>query len=235
MNYGYAFTFQFKDAEWIKKFAIAAIFVLIPFIGPLFLAGWGLELTRRVIVEDPEPLPPWNDFGNYIVKGIQLIIIGFVYALPVILVQACTQTVYIVGTENLANEDAFVAFSVIVQTCLGCLTFLYSIFLGLFLPAAIGHFAAEGSFGAAFRFGEIYRIFKAGPAAYIIVLLASFVMPFIAMLGLMFCLIGALFTVPYAMTVTQYLIGEAYRACKETIDSGFDTDLEPDVPAIGNA
>jgi hypothetical protein len=235
MNYGYAFTFQFKDDEWIKKFAIAAIFLIIPFIGPIFLAGWGLELTRRVIVEDPEPLPPWNDFGTYIVKGIQLIIIGFVYSLPIILVQACTQGAYAAGAESIYNDDTLMALAVIVQTCFGCLTFLYSIFLGLFLPAAIGHFAAEGSFGAAFRFGEIFRIFKAGPAAYIVVLLASFVMPFIALLGLMFCLVGALFTFPYAMTVIQYLYGEAYRACKADLDAGFSSDLEPDVPPIANA
>ena len=235
MNYGFAFTFQFKDDEWIKKFAIAALFTLIPFIGPLFLAGWGLEITRRVIVQDPEPLPEWNDFGNYIVKGLQLIIIGFVYALPVILVQACTQGAYAAGTENFYNDDAFVAISIVIQTCMGCLTFFYSIFLGLFLPAAIGHFAAEGEFGAAFRFGEIFRILKTGPAAYVVVLLASFVMPFIALLGLMFCLIGALFTFPYAMTVIQYLYGEAYRACKADLDAGIGTDLEPDAPSIANA
>jgi len=234
MNYGNAFTFQFKDAEWIKKFAIAAIFVLIPFIGPLFLAGWGLELIRRVIVEDPEPLPPWNDFGNYIVKGLQVIIIGFVYALPVILVQACTQGAFIAGSESFSGDDAFGAISAITQICFGCLTFLYSIFLGLFLPAAIGHFAAEGSFGAAFRFGEIFRILKAGLGAYVLVMLANFVMPFVALFGLMFCLIGALFTFPYALTVIQYLYGEAYRACKNELDMGY-TDLEPDVPPIANA
>ena len=153
MNYGDAFSFQFKDSEWIKKFAIAALFTLIPIIGPFFLAGWGLEITRRVITGDPEPLPEWNDFGNYIVKGLQLVIIGFVYSLPIILVQACTQGAYAFGTEEFYSEDAFVAISVVVQTCMGCLTFLYSIFLGMFLPAAIGHFAAEGQFGAAFRFG----------------------------------------------------------------------------------
>ena len=235
MNYGYAFSFQFKDNEWIKKFAIAALFTLIPIVGQLFLAGWGLEITRRVIKEDPEPLPEWNDFGTYIVKGIQLIIIGFVYTLPIILVQACTQGVYAAGSEEFYNEDAFVAVSVIVQTCMGCLTFFYSIFLGLFLPAAIGHFAAKGEFGAAFRFGEIFRILKAGPAAYVIVLLASFVMPFIALLGLMFCLVGALFTFPYVLTVMQYLYGEAYRACKKEIGAGFGTDLEPDAPSLADA
>jgi len=51
----------------------------------------------------------------------------------------------------------------------------------------------------------------------------------------MFCLIGALFTFPYALTVMQYLYGEAYRACKETIETGIDTDLEPDVPSIADA
>lgn len=235
MNYGYAFSYQFKDDEWIKKFAIAALFTLIPFIGPLFLAGWGLEITRRVIKQDPGPLPEWNDFGNYIVKGLQLIIMGFVYALPILLVQLCTQGAYAAGTDSFYGEDALVAISVAVQVCMGCLTFLYSVFLGLFFPAAIGHFAAEGEFGAAFRFGEIFRILKAGPAAYLIILLFSFIMPFIALLGLMFCLIGVLFTLPYVMTVMQYLYGEAYRACKEALDTGIDTDLEPDAPSIAGA
>jgi hypothetical protein len=230
MNYGYAFSFQFEDDEWIKKFAIAALFTLIPVIGPFFLAGWGLEITRRVIKKDPEPLPEWTDFGTYIVKGIQLVIIGFVYALPIILVQACTQGLYAAGTEEFYGDDAFVAISILVQTCMGCLTFLYAICLGLFLPAAIGHFAAEDEIGAAFRVGEIFRILRAGPAAYVIILLASFVMPFVAMLGLVFCLIGVLFTFPYVLTVIQYLYGEAYRTCRESIDPGFVATLESDAP-----
>jgi hypothetical protein len=234
MNYGYAFSFQFKDEQWIKKIAIAALFILIPIIGPLFLAGWGLEITRRVIVQDPEPLPDWDDFGGYIVKGLQLIIIGFVYALPVILIQACTQGLYFgLGADQVGSDDAMAFVTIVAQTCMGCISFLYTVFLGVYLPAAIGHFAAEGEFGAAFRFGEIFRILKAGLAGYLIILLASFVLPFVAMLGLMFCLIGALFTFPYTLTAMQYLYGEAYRASKE--EMAFPTDLEPDVPPIAGA
>jgi len=208
---------------------------LIPLIGPLFLAGWGLELTRRVIAKESEPLPEWNDFGGYIVKGIQLIVIGFVYTLPVILVQSCSQGLLTAGMDNFGNDETFMAVYGLAQFCIGCPTFLYSLFLGFFMPAAIAHFAAEGSLGAAFRFAEIFRIIKAGPAAYIIIVLASIVMPFIAMLGLMFCLVGALFTFPYAMTVMHFLYGEAYRACKETIDMGYDKDLKPDAPPIAGA
>ena len=177
-----------------------------------------------MIKGDPEPLPEWNDFGTYIVKGLQLVIIGFVYALPIILVQACTQGLYAAGAEEFYYEDAFVAISAMVQICMGCLTFLYSIFLGFVLPAAIGHFAAEGTFGSAFRFGEIFRIVKTNPGAYLVIMLASFVMPFIGMLGLLFCLIGVLFTFPYVMTVMQYMYGEAYRASQVTFDTGFDVD-----------
>jgi hypothetical protein len=224
MNYGSAFSFQFKDQEWIKKIAIAALFILIPIIGPLFLAGWGLEITRRVIVQDPEPLPDWDDFGGFIVKGLQLIIIGFVYSLPIILVQACMQGVFFgLGADSMSNDDPVYFVTVLAQTCFGCLSFLYSIFLGLFLPAAIGHFAAEGEFSAAFRFSEIFGILKAGIAGYLIVLLASFVLPFVALLGLVFCLVGALFTFPYTLTAMQYLYGEAYRAGKNAMS--FSTDL----------
>jgi uncharacterized membrane protein len=55
------------------------------------------------------------------------------------------------------------------------------------------------------------------------------------LVGLAFCLIGVLFTAPYAMMAIQYLIGEAYRATKETMDTGIDTDFEPDVKSIADA
>lgn len=218
MNYGDAFSFQFKDEEWVKKIGIAALFLLIPIVGLFFLAGWGLEITRRVIVEDPEPLPPWNDFGNYIVKGIQVAVIGFVYALPLTLIQVCMQSVFIFSAESMAGDETFGAVALIAQTCVGCLTFIYAVFLGVFMPAVLGHFAAEGQLGAAFRVGEIFAILKAGLPSYLVVMIFGFVVPFIGMLGLMLCLFGVLFTMPYAITVMQYLYGEAYRSGKADLE-----------------
>lgn len=213
MQYGTAFTFPFKDQDWIKKFAIAAIFLLIPLIGQIFLLGWGLEISRRVIKEDPTPLPEWNNLGSFFIDGLKGLVIGFVYALPIILVQACNQGIAF-GLPELMDADTATTIYWVFLSCFGCISLLYGIFLAVVVPAALGNFVANDSLGAAFRFGEIFGLLKAAPAAYVVVVLAAIVTPFIAMLGVMLCVIGLLVTIPYTMMVNQYLHGEAYRVAK---------------------
>ncbi len=213
MQYGTAFTFPFQDQDWIKKFAIAAIFLLIPIIGQLFLLGWGLEITRRVIKGDPTPLPEWNNFGGFLVDGLKGLVIGFVYALPIIVVQACNQGIAF-GLPELVDSDTANTISWVVLSCFGCISFLYGILLAVAVPAAMGNFVANDSLGAAFRIGEIVGLLKAAPAAYVVVVLTAIITPFIALLGVMFCVIGLLVTIPYTMMVNQYMHGEAYRVAK---------------------
>ena len=57
MDYGKAFTFPQLDADWIKKWAIAGGLSLIPIIGPIMVMGYALEITRRVITDNPQLLP----------------------------------------------------------------------------------------------------------------------------------------------------------------------------------
>jgi len=213
MQYGTAFTFPFKDQDWIKKFVIAAVLFLIPIVGQIFLLGWGLEITRRVIKEDPTPLPEWNNFGKFFIDGLKGFVIGFVYALPVILVQACNQGIAF-GLPEVMDYDTANTISLVVLSCFGCLSFLYSILMAVVIPAAFGNFVANDSLGAAFRFGEIFGLLKAAPAAYVIVVLTAIISPFIGLLGVMFCIIGLLVTLPYVMMVNQYMQGEAYRVAK---------------------
>ncbi|HBX69529.1 MAG TPA: hypothetical protein DEH25_09150 [Chloroflexi bacterium] len=213
MQYGTAFTYPFKDPDWIKKFVIAAVFLLIPIVGPFFLLGWGLDITRRVINGDPTPLAEWTDFGKLFMDGLKGFVIGFVYALPVILVQACNQGL-IYGLPQLIDADTANTLSLVVLSCFGCLSFLYGIFLAVAVPAALGNFVAHDSLGAAFRFGEIIRLLKAAPAAYVVVVLTTIITPFIGMMGIVFCIVGLFFTMPYVAMINQFMYGEAYRVAR---------------------
>ena len=89
MNLGRAFTFAFEDKDWLKKLGIAGLVMLIPIIGQLTVSGWALETTRRVIHHEPEELADWGAFGDYLVKGLKIFVIGIVYALPIILISIC--------------------------------------------------------------------------------------------------------------------------------------------------
>jgi hypothetical protein len=210
MEFGKAFVYQFEDQEWLKKLGIGALLLLIPLLGQLWIAGWSLEITKRVIRRDPQPLADWDDFGGYLVRGFLVFIIGFVYALPIILVSACVSVLFPSAFDlSASNEVATSAW--IVVACVNCVIVLYSILLALFIPAALGNFAVKEQFGAAFRFGEVWGLVRAAPGAYILVFLGTILTGFIAGLGIILCFIGVVITISYANSVMGNLMGQAYN------------------------
>jgi hypothetical protein len=215
MEFGRAFSFVFDDQDWIKKVAIAALVSLIPIVGPLLLAGWGLGVTRRVIRGDATPLPDFSDFGGTLVDGLKIFVIGFVYMLPIILVQSCSGGIIAIAGQQV-NEDTLTTVIAVSQACFGCLTLLYSIFVGLMLPAAVGKFADTDELKAAFRFGEVFGLVRNNVGAYIIVLLGGLVAGLVASLGVIACVIGMFFTSAYSFAVNGHLMGQAYKQATTT-------------------
>ena len=226
MNYGRAFTYMTDDPQWLKKFAIAALLCLT-IIGGIPVLGWGLEITRRVLNGEPDLLPEWDNFGDFVVKGLQVFVISFVYSLPSIIVNVCTRSLPLI-VENINGDAAQAIGSVVtvVSLCLGCILFFYSIAIWFYLPAAVANFAATGEIGAAFRFNEILGLLRAAPGPYIIVLLLSIVTYIITLIGIIACVIGIFVTGAYSLTVNVHLWGQAYKVAKSMPGS-----LPPMAPA----
>jgi hypothetical protein len=217
MNFGRAFSYVTEDPQWLQKVGIAALIMIIPILGQIVVLGWALEITRHIINGEPEtPLPEWSNFGDYLSKGFQAFVIGVVYALPVILVQICSQGVSYLPTmmRDNSNVQAIASAASVVAICLSCLVFLYDLVLAFVLPAALGSFAATGQIGAGFRFNEIIGLVRAAPGPYFMVFLGSIVAGIIATLGLIACIIGVLFTAAYSYTIQANLWGQAYKLAK---------------------
>ncbi|MDZ4158912.1 MAG: DUF4013 domain-containing protein [Anaerolineaceae bacterium] len=210
MEFGLAFSYQFKDPDWIKKIALAGLFSLIPVVGVFFLMGWSVEVTRRVILKDPNPLPELN-FGAYLGKGFQLWVIGLVYALPIFILTIPIMLVPPLGVAVELDENTLGIVMAAISICCGGLIFLYSLLLALMLPAAYGNFAAKGSIGAGLRFGEVFGLVKAAPVAYLLCLVGSLVAGFIAPLGSIACGLGVVVTGAYSLSMLFHLYGQAYN------------------------
>lgn len=218
MDFGKAFTYVFDDKDWMKKIGIAGVIALISIVlsviivgiaGFILLGGWMIELTRRVIDHDPEPLPDWTDYGGYFMKGLQAFVIGLVYSLPIILISGCGSLL----PALMQNSDSSSAATIIqiVSICTSCFATIYGIFLGFVLPAALARFAASGQLGSAFRFGEVFGLVRAAPVAYVLVLVGGFLASIISSLGLIACGIGIAFTMAYSMAINGHLYGQAYN------------------------
>jgi hypothetical protein len=217
MDFGRAFSYVTQDAKWLQKVGIAALVSLIPLVGQITVLGWGIEIARRVINNDPEPLPDWNDFGGLLGKGFSAFVVTFAYLLPVILISSCSQLlVPLMGSGgNNDNSQMLVATALmIVSVCVGCFTLIYGIGVGFLLPAALGNVAATGQMSAGFRFGEVIGMVRAAPGPYLMVLLGSLLASFVASFGIILCFVGIFFTQAFAIAVNAHLWGQAYNAAK---------------------
>ncbi len=216
MDFGRAFTFAFEDSEWIKKVGIAALVFLIPLVGPIILMGWALELMRRVIADDPLPLPDWSNFGGFVSKGFKAFVVTLAYMLPVILVVICGQVITFGSAAALENDpDVASTVALVAGICMGCFVLIFGILAGLLIPPALGNLAATDELGAAFRFGEVFGLLRSAIGPYLIsIIIIGLVSPLLASLGSVVCGIGALAAIAYTQVITSHLYGQAYKVAK---------------------
>jgi len=208
MDFGLAFSYVFEDEDWVKKLALASVLCLTV-IGIIPVLGWGLEVIRRVIKEDPEPLPDWSEFGQYFVKGLLISLVLFIYSLPITILGSCNAGAGSLLAET--GEDFAATIFWIVTSCLSCLYILYGLGVSVLIPAALGHYAASGEFGSVFKLGEIIKIVKNNLGNYGLVFLGMLLSYIIAPLGTVACIIGVAVTTAYAVLFNSHLIGQAYK------------------------
>jgi hypothetical protein len=216
MDFARAFSYIFEDSEWLKKVGIAALVMLIPFLGPITVLGWSLAVTKRLAEgQTTDLLPGWDNFSDHMTLGFKAFVVGFAYSLPVVLISSCTNVLPIIAQEMRGDMyDVMMIITSVVSICFGCFTFLYSIALGLFLPAAYAQVAVTGEVAAGFRFGEILALVKAAIGAYVLVLVGSIAAGFVATLGIIACVIGVIFTAALAYAIMGHFYGQAYNTAK---------------------
>jgi hypothetical protein len=198
--------------------------LLIPLIiAGAILSGYGVEITRRTIRGQLDGLPEWDNWGELIVDGLKVIVIGIVYALPAILVSLCLSV-----PAGIMAEDAE-ALSTMLSLLASCLSLFWAIVISIVLPAAIAFFAAEDDLSAAFRFSEIFTLVRENLSTYLITFIMSWVAQLIGGLGSLVCGIGWLVTAPYGTMVTGHLYGQAYVEAKAGAAPPFDAEAEEDI------
>jgi hypothetical protein len=202
---GEAFAYA-KDGVWEKwnkwlMLIIATILLGIP------LMGYVMKILRG-----EKPAPEVADWGTLFVDGIKYIIVAFIYAIPIIIVEFL-----VLGAAFMTAMSGNVAAmtGAIAGMLLGVvIIFILAIIIALFEMIGIVRLARTGSIGEAFNFSAILAtIGKIGWVSYIIALIVFVVVAIIfgiivailmmiPILGLILylCLIA-----PFALFAGRYL------------------------------
>ena len=210
MDFGKAFTFAFEDPDWLKKVFINALIGLIPFVGQIYVMGWGLEVARRVATGSTELLPD-VDFGAYLGQGFKAIVVSLVWTAPIWLVSIVFAAIAAL-TSN-ADPDVAEAVAMIGGICVGLVSLVFGIALGIMLPAALTRTVVFGSIKAGLAFGAVGKLVAAAPVAYLLTLVGNFAAGLAAsIIGGLACGIGVFFTMTLYQAVMGHFYGQAYVA-----------------------
>lgn len=211
MDIGKAFSYVFEDPKWVTKVLIAGI-LLFPgglLIIPAFITlGYVLQTVRNLRTGLQYPLPEWTDFGAFLVDGLKFFVVLLVYLIPYIVLSA------------IGGSGSNISF------LFSCLGFIYYLVFLVALPAIVGKYLDSGSdIGASLRVQEVIAEVQRSPSDYVIVGVMSFVASIIGGLGAIACLVGLIFTLPYAYLIQAHLW---YQITQKMRGSGGAT------PMIGN-
>jgi hypothetical protein len=205
MNISRAFSFVSNDKDWISKLIIAGLISLIPIVGILYLTGWMMEIARRYHDSKTELLPEVN-FGRYIANGFKVTVIGIVYSIPIAILGFFTQALsgLLSNTEQSAIQIIFVGMICTV----GILIFILSIVLEAFLLAGYMRYVKTDNWKEAFNFPRIWKMVIENLKVIIILILLSMLAEIIGGLGVILCVIGLLFSMPYSMAFFAHAFGQ---------------------------
>ncbi len=214
MDFGKAFTFMFEDPNWLRKLGIGTLVglagivftpLLIGVIPIIILLGYTLDTLRNVMDGREQPLPEWEDWGGFLLRGFRLLAALFVWGLPAILASIPLALGSALADQGRGTE----AVGIILIVCSSCLLILWGLFITLISPAIYARLARLERFSAAFEFGKIWAFTRDNIGNVIIAILltwvAGLIASLIAGLGLIALLIGIIVTIPFA-SLWQYLV-----------------------------
>ncbi len=217
MDIGKAFGFVFEDPEWVTKVLVGGLVILggvllspilVGFFLLFVLEGYSLELLKNVRDGLEHPLPRWDNWGDKAVKGLKLFAIFLIWAIPIIVLSMVSIVVSAVAGDN---QD-LAPLAVAVSLCVGCVSFLWGLWLVVISPAIYARFAETERISAGFELDRILAFTRDHLGDIIVAVLISLVASVVALIaGVVLCVVGLLFTGFWASLVQFHLFGQIAR------------------------
>lgn len=211
MDFSAAVAYPPKDQDWIKKTLIGGVLTMIP-IANFIPVGHMLAIAKSVS-EGGDRLPDWQSLGGYFRKGFGVAVISIVVMLPAILVIVCGYGLLLgvlaASGGGSSMEDAINLAMIGVQ----CIAIVLSLACALFIAPALSEYVITGHVREAIKPAAVLAEFRARAGQYVILFVVSIVGSWLAaMIGVIACGIGILFTMPFVNFVYGHLLGQLVAA-----------------------
>lgn len=154
---------KYPSTKW-SKVVILGIILIIPIVNFIGL-GYLFRILKATFAGIDE-LPDFDEVGELFIDGLKILVVGIVYAIPVIIIGAIVSLIFGLGAQTTA-VSSFDMFAIVAGSLI---YIIVAIIIGLIESIAIANMALyEGDLGAAFKFSEIMeRISLIGWGKYIV-------------------------------------------------------------------
>jgi hypothetical protein len=220
MDIGKSFSYPFEDKEWLSKLGLGAVISLVPILN-FAMTGYMIQIVRNMMSDMQEPLPNWDDLGKKFMDGLMLVLAGFVYALPVIILSCLPLSIMTIPAMIASGNSDFqdVANTIsgaggVLFAAMACLFVVYGLVLSVIFPAIYVNYAKEGTFASCFKIREVFNIIGKNAGAFFtawgVSLVAGLVVGLVAgfvssILGLIPC-VGWIASIVISVGVSVYLL-----------------------------
>ena len=214
MDFDKVFAFFSEDDDWAKKVGIAAILILTQ-IGSIAVMGWTAEIAKRIAYNQPDPIPKWDDIGDYFITGFKLIGVSLIWFLPAALLVICQASMMIFALQEGESLAALLtASSVFVYL----LVFIYIIAGGLLFSPLYVLAGERLVFNQLIKPVPAWKMFRANVGGYIIAILVGTLLSIVLVsTGLLVCFVGTFFGAALGFTFLGILIGQATGRAHEVL------------------
>ena len=151
--------FVFDDRDWKTNCLIGVVFLFIPIVGPIALAGWLCEIHQRLVRGHPQPVPKldFSDLGHFLGRGVAPFLVQLVLTVPIWMLMVGGYFVAAFGSLALiaGTGEPLLGLVVVllVVACVGVLALL----LGVVMNAAFTRAELTESFGGALSLGPLLQ------------------------------------------------------------------------------
>lgn len=211
-NLGLAFSFPFRDPDWVKKSLLGGLFAMLSLfgVGVIFLAGYCVQVTQRVMRREPQLLPEWDNLGQMFILGLKYCVVYVVYLLPIVLLMVPVIPLGIVAETASGPGEIFGVVGLIYLFGLTIVAMLYGIAFTLAIPIISYKFAERERILDALDIADVVQQFGRNWQNTLVVVLISIGVQYFAWIGIVVFLVGVLLTIFYAYLVSSYLSGALY-------------------------
>ncbi|HWS24001.1 MAG TPA: DUF4013 domain-containing protein [Anaerolineales bacterium] len=226
MKIGKAISFIFDDPDWWKKLLIGSVIILIPIIGWFVLLGWRLEIIKRVAQEHHEPLPSFDDFGDYLTRGFNSFLVQIVFKSPIILFFIVAFFLFLVPffpNGNVTDETLGILVLFLIGGAIIALPIDF--ILALFERSAQIELAVKGKLSSSFALTEVYALVKSSWVQLVLALIAIFLAGMIIhSLGSVLLIVGTLLAQVILSAFSGHLYGQIYNNFKPLVTTAPTAD-----------